>query len=203
MIIQLDPLTSGARVIRCRQNRGDATAFFQQIHFRAGRQINPTASPAAAKPRHGDQLTATAPGKECAFCTVEPDTGELKIEWFVAARIVIAGIRKITECDPRHQPTIAGLQVKLAPRRCAVSVRPGVIGARDFDRACNGRSAHRNQGRQKNRDSHVANLIDDARVRPVGHEFIKGQFPYRLLRGVPPTHGASRTRGRADYPPRP
>src|SRR5206468_12555975 len=127
-------------------------------------------SRAAAKPRHWDQLTATATGKECALCTVEPDTRELKIEWFVAARIVIAGIRQITECDPRHQPTVAGLQVKLAPRRCAVSVRLGVIGARDFDCTCNGRSAHRNQGRQKNRESHVAILIDYACVRPVGHE---------------------------------
>ena len=147
--------------------------MFQQIHFRAGRQINPTASPAAAKPRHWDQLTATATGKECASCPIEPHTGELKIEWFVAARIVIAGIRQITECDPRHQPTVAGLQVKLAPRRCAVSGRLRVIRARDFDRACNGQSARRNQGRQKNRDSHVADLIDYARVRPVGHELSK------------------------------
>ena len=97
----------------------------------------------------------------------------MKIERFVAARIVIAGIGRITECDPRHQPTIAGLQVKLAPRRCTVSVRLRVIGARDFDRARNGRSARRNQDRQKNCDSHGANLIDYVRVRPVGQELSK------------------------------
>src|SRR5207249_5198372 len=67
----------------------------------------------------------------------------------------------------------AGRQIARTTDSAATNYRLQVIGARDFDRACNGRSARRNQGHQKNRDSHVADLIDYARVRPVGHELSK------------------------------
>src|SRR5262245_10375292 len=82
----------------------------------------------------------------------------MKVEWFVPARFIKIGIRQISEGDPRGQSTGGGFKVELAPSRFPIGERLSVIGTRDLDRACNRRNARRNQGRQKNRDTHVMNV---------------------------------------------
>ena len=158
IIVHLDPLASAARVIGCRQNRSDATAFFKQIHFRARRQIDSTAGRTFPKPRHRDQRTTAATGEECSQTRIESDTGKMKIKRFVPAWVVVAGVRQITERDPRHESAARGFEIELTPGYFAISERPRVTRADDAGCTRNRRNTTGKEGRQKNRDSHAANV---------------------------------------------
>src|SRR5437773_12569913 len=158
IIVHLDPLASAARVIGCRQNRSDATALFYQIHFRARRQIDPAAGQTVPKPCHRDQRTTAATGEECSQTRIESHTGKMKIERFVPAWVVVAGVRQITKRDPRHESAARGFEIELTPGYFAISERPRVIRAGDAGRTRKCRNITGKEGRQKSRDSHAANV---------------------------------------------
>ena len=92
---------------------------------------------------------------------------EAKVEQFVPARPVAAGIRQITERNPRRQFATRLLEVELVPNHFAVRECLRVIGAGNADRARHRRSAHGEKSRQQNRDSDPTNLGRDARSSSV------------------------------------
>jgi hypothetical protein len=147
IIVHFDPLASTARVIRCGQNCSDATAFFEQIHFRARRQIDPAAGQTVPKPRHRDQPTTAATGEECSQTRIESHTGKMKIERFVPARVVVAGVGQIAERDPRHKSAAGGFEIELTPGYFAVSERQRVIRAGDAGYTRNCRNTTGKEGR--------------------------------------------------------
>ena len=151
-------------MIRSCQNCRYAPALFKQINFRARRQINPTAERITAEPCHGDHLTATAAHKKRPSCCIKFDTGETKVERFIPAWFVVAGVRQIAERDPRRQLAAGAF--------FAISERLRMIRADNTRRTCKRRNACSKEGRQKKCDSRAANLpstraiVQHARVSP-------------------------------------
>ena len=77
----------------------------------------------------------TAARKECASCGTESDTWKAKVERFIPARLIVAGIRRITKRDSRRQFAGRAFEVELMPNHFVVRKRLGVIWAGDADRA--------------------------------------------------------------------
>src|SRR5436190_5649986 len=198
IIVHLDSLASAARVIGCGQNRSDATAFFEQIHFRARRQIDPAAAQTVPRPRHRDQRTTAATGEECSQTRIESDSGKMKIERFIPAWVV-ARVREITERDPRHESAARGFEIELTPGYFAISERLRVIRAGDAGCTRNCRNTTGKEGRQKNRDSHAANVRRRGYSSSVCFQSAKDQFPSVRRQEFSPSQHAPRISCRAGY----
>src|SRR5207248_2698773 len=158
IVVRLDPLAAYARVIRSCQNCRYAPALFKQINFRARRQINPTAERVTAEPCHWDHLTTAAAYKKRPSRCIKFDTRETKVERFIPAWFVVAGIRQIAERDPRRQLAAGALTIELIPNHFAISERLRMIRADNARRSCKRRNAYRKKGRQKKCAAHAANL---------------------------------------------
>jgi len=79
----------------------------------------------------GAQRTTAATCKERVPTRIESDTGKMKIERFVPAGVVVAGVRQITERDPRHESAARGFEIELAPGYSAIGERLRVVRAGD------------------------------------------------------------------------
>src|SRR5438034_11090276 len=95
------------------------------------RQIDPAVGQTVPKPCHRDLRTTAATGKECSQTRIESDAAKMKIERFVPAWVVVAGLRQITERDPRHECAMRGFEIELTPGYFAISERPGMVRAGD------------------------------------------------------------------------
>ena len=129
------------------------------LQLRQYRLSRPSWAPLKTVPksRHWDQRT-TATGKECSQTRIEPDTGKMKIERFVSSWVVVAGVREITERDPRHEPASRGFEIELTPGYFSINERQRVIRTGHAGCTRNCRNTSGKEGRQKNRDSHAVNV---------------------------------------------
>src|SRR5215831_11782424 len=92
------------------------------------------------------------------LCKIDVDSWKPKVERFISARFVVAGIRPIAERDLGSQFAARSFQVKLVPGHCSIRICLRLIWAGDADRIGRDGNARYEKSSEHHRESHFANV---------------------------------------------